>query len=178
MSARTLSTALALAACLGACSDPYNDSTDSRQRSGESDTPPGELPGRIPTRERQALRDPQAPAARSQRQALRHYAELVTNWTGADVERRFRAAARAAVGQARRDAEQTAASAGADPQLTGETASQGQFVAIARQPRGWALVITRERITPDAGPARYRIYRAHTTRVRGGVAVDAWEAQP
>lgn len=173
---RTLCIVLALAAGLSACSDPYHDAANARRPTPV--TPPGELPGRIPARERQALSQPRTPAARTQRDALRRYAELVTNWTGASVERRFQQAARTAVGQARRDAEQTAASAGADPQLTDDTASQGELVAIVRQPRGWALVITREQLRPDTGPARYRIYRAHAARVRGGFAVDAWEPQP
>jgi hypothetical protein len=176
MSTRTLCAALALAACLTGCSDPYNDAGNSDRPT--PDTPPGEQPGRIPARERHELSQPRTPAARTQREALRRYAQLVTNWSGANIERRLQHAARAAVGQARRDAEQAAASAGADPQLTDDTASRGELVAVVRQPGGWALVITREQLRPDTGPARYRIYRAHTITVPGGVAVDAWEAQP
>jgi hypothetical protein len=171
--------ALALAACLSGCSDPYTNGAPTRPASSSSLTPSGELPGRIPPREREALALPGGRPAPSAQAAVRRHAELVTNWTSATVAGRYRQAAALAVGQARQDAQQTAASAESDAQLaSGGTTSRAVTVAIVAQPHGWVLVVTREEFTPAAGPARYRVYRAHTRAVDGGIAVDEWRPEP
>jgi hypothetical protein len=159
---------------LAGCSDPYA----ARPTATPSATlPAGELPGSVPDEERRALSTPRGRPAPNTEAALRRYAQLLTNWTSNTVADQYRRASELAIGQARRDAEQTAASAGSDAQLRG-TSSDARTAAVVSQAGGWSLVITRERLTPDAGPARYRIYRAHTRPVDGGVAVDRWEPQP
>jgi hypothetical protein len=167
---------LGLSALLAGCSDPY-DARPTATRTASPPLPAGELAGRIPADERRALSRPQTRPEPNSQAALRRYADLVTNWNADDVADRYRAAANAATGQARRDAQQTAATAHSDPQLAG-AASRARTVAVVRQTGGWALVITREHLTPDAGPDRYRIYRAHTRPVASGAAVDAWQPQP
>lgn len=169
MTHRSVALVLAAAALAG-CSDPYT------AEPAPSTTPDGEIPGRIPQAERERLERSQRPA-RTSDEAIRRHATLVTNWTGQNVVSQYRAAARAAVGQARRDTEQTAASVQNDPALSASS-SVANIVGVIAQAGGWTLVITRERLTPDSGPARFRVYRAHTRRVAGGFAVDAWEPQP
>src|SRR5687767_12587185 len=103
MSARSLSTALVITLVLGGCSDPYADSPRERG-SRPARTPEGELPGRIPGHDRRALDRPRTQPASTAQAALRRHARLVTNWTAETIRGRFREAARATVGQARRDA--------------------------------------------------------------------------
>jgi hypothetical protein len=173
--------ALALAVALAGCSDPYvpADPHGPARPTAAPTRVPGELPGRIPQRDRAALNHPQTTPAATADAALQRYARLLTNWRADTVSARYRQAAGQAVGQARRDAEQTAASAARDAQLIDAgTTSRGETIAVIPQRSGWALVVTREQLSPDAGPVRYRVYRAHTRRVSGGVAVDAWEPQP
>jgi hypothetical protein len=160
---------------LAACSDPYSATPTSTPTSVA--TPSGELPGRIPSADRNTLAEPLSRPATTADAALRRFAALTTNWTGETAFQRYLAAARAAVGQARRDAQQVATTMRGDPELKG-TASTSTIAGIVPQDSGWSLVITREQLSPDAGPERYRVYRGHTQRVSGGYEVDAWEAQP
>lgn len=182
--------AVMLAAALAGCSDPYasppRETTDSRSSPATqtriSGPNSGELPGRIPARDRARLNSPRRPGARTPDAAVRAFASAATNWTATTLPEQQRQLAERAVGQARQDAEQLAATAAHDPQLTDATTRSASVVAGLITGRdGWTLVVVRERLTTGAGAPpdlRYRIYRAHTTPTNDGVAVDRWEPEP
>jgi alkylhydroperoxidase/carboxymuconolactone decarboxylase family protein YurZ len=182
--------ALIAATALTGCSDPY--ATAPRETNDSPSSPPtenrlsgpssGELPGRIPARDRARLNSPKRPGTRTPDAAVRAYASAATNWTATTLPEQQRELAELAVGQARQDAEQLAATATHDPQLTDATTrSTGAVAGLMAGGDGWTLVVVRERLTIGAGAppdVRYRIYRAHTTPTNDGVAVDQWEPEP
>jgi len=173
----------------GGCRDPYGaePATQDGERPSRPPAatrlPEGELPGRVPAREqRRRVQQAQGRPAHSRRAAARAFAVDYTNWTGATVGRRFRTLARRAVGQARQDMQQAAASAGRDPQLADTSvANRGRVEGVVPQPDDWLLVVCREQTAPgqtDSAPPRYRVYRAHTTARAGGFVVDRWRVEP
>ena len=171
-----LLTTLYLAA--SGCSDPYT----SQPPESADGTPEGEVPGRVPAMERQRLRQASGELSPTPQAAARAFALAYLNWTATTVARRYRALSREAIGQARQELLQTAASAGTDPQPVGtRVANRGTVSGVIEQPGGWMLVVSHERLTPGGGqtePPRHRVYRVHAAPQAGGFVVDHWQGQP
>lgn len=175
---RAIALLLTLALAASGCSDPYT----SKSPKPSTGTPEGELPGPVPTAERQRLRRATGQPSGTPQAAARAFALAYLNWTDATVARRYRALSRRATGQARQELLQTAASAGTDPQLIGtRAANRGTVSGVIEQPGGWMLLVSHERLTPGGGqtePPRHRVYRVHAAPQAGGFVVDHWQGQP
>jgi hypothetical protein len=119
------------------------------------------------------------------RALLRRYTTLSINWTSATLAGRQRQLARMAVGGARAQALQTAASYGAGSTLQrSRVADRGQITSIAAGDgprRGWWVITTQETTTGTGDyrglPAQAHVYDAHLTSTRHGLAVSTWSPQ-
>ena len=155
------------------CADPY------AQTPPVPTTPPGELPAPpIPRPVREPERLAPSPEA-----AVRRAVELTGNWTGATIARQHERFAAETTGQARRDAERTAAQATTDPQLTGPGAKAVAIlhavVSRGSGPQRRLLVVTHETLRADGlTEARFRVYLAEAERHAGGWVLARWEPQP
>ena len=162
--------ALLAAAAVTGCADPY------------ANEPKPAVAGEQPASKIERPRD-QGEPARTPEAAARRAAELAGNWTGETVRDRYTALARATVDDARRNAEQVAAQAGTDPQLSAPGARSVAIVhAVAIRgvgPRRRAIVVTHETLTADGlTDARWRVTVAVVRRQGDGWVVAKWEPQP
>jgi hypothetical protein len=158
--------AVLLALLAAGCADPYTDAPPPRTVAGELPAPP--------------VHQPDAPTtpARTPEAAARRAAELTTTWTGETAAANYRRLARLTTGEARRDAEATAARLPTDPQLDA-TQSEGSVKAIARTTRSDLIVVTRETLTGDGlRQTRWRVTLARAERHGDGWLLSRWEPQP
>jgi hypothetical protein len=189
--------ALALAGC--GITDPYRGdpgpaATTSTSTSttpvtaADNGDPAPERGGTIPAaaaRAQQTLAAAAAAAAATPRAALGRYARLYLNWTAAGLVTRQRQLAALALGQARAQALQAAASAARDPELTrSHVANTGQLIAITPGQGAavgrWVLVC--RETTTGAGdyaglPAAVHIIYAQLTHTRTGWTVTQWSPE-
>jgi hypothetical protein len=119
------------------------------------------------------------------RALLSRYATLSINWTSATLADRQRQLAGMAVGGARAQALQTAASYGAGSTLQrSRVADHGEITSIAagEGPRhGWWVITTQETTTGTGEyqglPAQAHVYAAQLVYTIPGVAVSTWSPQ-
>ena len=162
--------ALLAAAAVTGCADPY--ATEHKPA----------VAGEQPAKRIERPRD-RGEAARTPEAAARRAAELAGNWNGETVRDRYTTLAKATVDNARRQAEQVAAQAGTDPQLSAPGARSVAIVhAVAIRgtgPRRRAIVVTHETLTADGlTEARWRVTVAVVRRQGDGWVVAKWEPQP
>ena len=180
----TIVTALALCAVVGGCgiADPYRTATSpparrvigppARPSAGETDGPP-------------AARHPSAAAAGRPQALIARYAQLYLNWTPSSLIEHQRQLASMSLGQARGQAQLSAAQAERARQEGRLVLSnQGQALAIApgRGPAAGRWVIVTSELTSGqaayAGlPPTLHIIYAQLTRSRGGWVITAWQPQ-
>jgi hypothetical protein len=116
---------------------------------------------------------------------LRRYALLSINWRSHTLAGQQRELARLAVGGARAQALQTAASYGAGSALRrSRVANRGQITSIAtgQGPRhGWWIVTTQENTTGigdySGQPAQTHVYAARLTHTAHGWEISTWSPQ-
>jgi hypothetical protein len=117
--------------------------------------------------------------------ALERYAQIYLNWTAPRVIAIQRQLAAISLGQARALAQQAAASATRDAQLTNsQIANSGQVVSLARgqgAAAGQWVIVTRE-LTTGAGdyaglPPTLHIIYAKVANTSGGWVVNGWQPQ-
>ena len=166
-------TTTAIAATLAGCADPYTQ-TDPRPVQGEQ-----------PAKTTQPAQDrvPRSAAARTPEAAARRAAELAGNWTGETISQRYTELGRMTIGEARDSAQQVAAQASTDQQLSAPGARSIAIVhAIATRGTGRRrrlIVVTHETVTADATrTARWRVTIAEAQRRRNGWVISRWEPQP
>lgn len=172
---RTLIAASAVAATLAGCAtDPYAEDPKPLPPAGEEPSKPVEQPrDRIP-----ATAYSPTPEA-----AGRRAAELAGNWTRETVVDRYTELARHTIGQARDAAQQVAAQADTDPQLTAPGARSIAIVhavtAYGRGRKRRLIIVTHETVTADPiRDSRWRVTVAEAERREVGWAVSRWEPQP
>ena len=117
--------------------------------------------------------------------ALERYAAIYLNWSAPHVVAIQRQLAAISLGQARALAQQAAATAGRDTQLTNsQVANSGHVVALAPgqdAAAGQWVIVTRE-LTSGPGdyaglPPTLHIIYAKVTNTRGGWVVNEWQPQ-
>jgi ABC-type glycerol-3-phosphate transport system substrate-binding protein len=126
-----------------------------------------------------------ATRADSTRAVLRQYTRLSINWTSTTLASEQRQLARLAVGGARAQALQTAASYNSGSTLQrSHIADRGRITSIApgEGPRAGQWVITTQETTTGQGdyrglPAQAHIYIARLTHTTDGWAVSSWAPQ-
>jgi hypothetical protein len=119
------------------------------------------------------------------RALLSRYTTLSINWTSATLASRQRQLAGMAVGGARAQALQTAASYGAGSTLQrSRVADHGEITSIAagEGPRhGWWVITTQETTTGTGDyqglPAQAHVYAAQLVHTTHGLAVSTWSPQ-
>jgi hypothetical protein len=198
---RSLIVTLALAVALVGAGCGINDPYQGRQPAGSGTTspttastpappgsgdPPPERGGTIPQSAAQAQSKlAQTAGSATPQAALERYAQTYLNWTGPRVVAIQRQLAAISLGQARALAQQAAASATRDAQLTGSgIANSGQVISLARgqgAATGEWVIVTRE-LTTGGGtyaglPPTLHIIYAKVTNTTGGWVVDGWQPQ-
>ena len=117
--------------------------------------------------------------------ALERYAQIYLNWTASRVVAIQQQLAAISLGQARALAQQAAASASRDAQLTGSgIANSGEVVSLARgegAAAGQWVIVTSE-LTSGGGdyaglPPTLHIIYANLTNTPGGWVVNGWQPQ-
>lgn len=143
----------------------------------------GTIPAAAASRAQSALAGDAAAA--TPRAALERYARLYLNWTAAGLVTRQRQLAALAVGQARAQALQAAASAARDPKLTrSHVINTGQLIAITPghgAAAGRWVLVCRETTTGTgdytALPAALHVIYAQLTQTPTGWIVSRWSPE-
>jgi hypothetical protein len=187
--------AIAAAAAIAGCGlhDPYRTTTTSSSPARHASAPAAdqrdpapERGGTIPNNARAAQRTRAAGAARpTPQEALARYAAAYLDWNADNVIRVQRALASISLGQARAQAQQAAATAARDPQLTHRhVANHGQAIAIApgeHAAAGQWVIVTSEQTTGDGDyhelPPTLHVIYAQLTHTGRGWVVSEWQPQ-
>jgi hypothetical protein len=184
--------AVAIAGC--GLSNPYQTHGNRRPAIAPSTTtapadtpdPPQERGGTIPQSAGAAQAKLAAGAARSKpRAALERYGTTYVNWDAAHVIAIQHELAAISLGQARALAQQAAASAAGDPELTqSHVANHGQVISIApgQGPAAGQWVIVTSEVTSGQGqyaglPPTLHIIYAKLTKASQGWVVSGWQPQ-
>jgi hypothetical protein len=188
-----LITACVLAGC--GLSDPYQHhaATSTTRSSTHSTTTPADLPdppsergGQIPESARAAEDHPAAGAgAPSARAAVERYTRLYVNWSAGKLVADQRHLAHISIGAARQQAQQAAASASTDTQLTADHVSNtGQVVSAtpgAGPAAGQWVIVTSEKTAGNgdyAGlPPAVHVTYAKVTHTDQGWVISQWTPQ-
>jgi hypothetical protein len=190
--------ALALAAPAAGCgiADPYQGrqpaaatttaTTTTTTPPADSGDPAPERGGTIPKSAAAAQSElTQRAGSATPQVALERYAQIYLNWTAARVVAIQRQLAAISLGQARALAQQAAASATRDTQLTSSgIGNSGQVISLAAgqgAAAGQWVIVTRE-LTTGGGtyaglPPTLHIIYAKVTDTSGGWVVNGWQPQ-
>lgn len=130
-------------------------------------------------------REPVPASNMTVRAALRRYALISVNWTSKTLATHEHQLSRLAVGGARAQALQTAASYGAGSSLQhSRVANRGQITSIAAGQgprRGWWLITTQEKTTGSGDysgqPTQAHLYAARLSHTPRGWKVSTWSPQ-
>jgi hypothetical protein len=173
---RALVLAMTASLVLAGCADPYAE----RPRA-PNDPVAGEQPASPVRKPDESLAA--EGLAHSPEGAVRQAVELSGNWTAETIGRNHERLAASTTGQARRDAQRTAAQATTDPQLTAPGAKSiailHAVVPRAGGPNRRLLVVTHETLTADGvRQTRFRVTLAEAQKLGDGWVLSRWEPQP
>ena len=193
LAAAALATAGVLAGC--GLSDPYQKhaATSTAHSSVTSTTTPADLPdppsergGQIPASAKAAEDHPAAGAgAPRPRAAVQRYARLYINWSAGQLAANQRKLAQISIGAARQQAQQAAASASTDTQLTADHVSNSGQVVSATPGDGSAtgqwVIVTSEKTAGKgdyAGlPTAVHVTYAKVDHTDQGWVISQWMPQ-
>jgi hypothetical protein len=147
--------------------------------------PPSERDGTVPAAVRAAENRVRGAGSPTARAAVRRYARLYINWTASTLQRDQRKLAKLAIGAARLQAQQAAATGASNPQLKRDHVSnRGEVVSISpgSQPAEGLWVIVTSETTGGQGqyqglPAELHVTYAKVTHTRQGWVISQWMPQ-